>query len=170
MTKKKSIVILLFLVALLSVTVVANASVKYPYGPYQYGEKNVWIWGNLSPSGVGKNGRPSIVYRNDVRVQNAITGEISPYFQTVQFDIQEYLPTDDFKDRRGYHLIPLDEDLIRDLTAKANGNADFVWNEISKNPSNPVVQKYIIDGETWVNFGAVFNLSGGGAPTLTRPE
>ncbi|MED4567994.1 hypothetical protein P9302_00645 [Brevibacillus agri] len=161
----------------LGLTTMVLAAATYPYGDYVYGTKNIPLKGDLSYSGLsGIQTRPSIVYRHDLNTQNAITGVKSPSsgnLKTVQFDIQPLPgvePKDIFKDKSGYHLIPLEEELIKDLSAKANGNSQWVWEQISKASPHPIVKTYLVQQTPYVNIGAVFYLSGGGAPDMKRAE
>ncbi|WP_134687528.1 hypothetical protein [Brevibacillus migulae] len=152
----------------------ASAAATYPYGDHIYGEKDIPLKGDLSYSGLaGTQTRPSIVYRHDIKIQNVITGAKTPssgYLQTVQFDIQPIVgvdPNDAFRDKSGYHLIPVEEELIKDLATKANGNAQFVWSKVST-LSHPVVKQYFVNGVPYVNIGSIFHLSGGGNPDMRK--
>ncbi|WP_342405575.1 hypothetical protein [Brevibacillus sp. FSL K6-2834] len=161
----------------IGVTTTALAAATYPYGDHEYGVKDIPLQGDLSYSGLsGIQIRPSIAYRHDLKIRNVITGVQTPtngYLQTVQFDIQPLPgiePEDKFKDKSGYHLIPLEEELIKDLSAKANGNSQWVWEQISKASPHPIVKTYLVQQTPYVNIGAVFYLSGGGAPDMKRAE
>lgn len=156
----------------IGLTTICAAAASYPYGPFQYGQKNITVKGDLSYSGLsGIQTRPSIAYRHDINAHNAITGVRNPssgYLKTVQFDIQPLPgvePTDAFKDKSGYHLVPVEEELIKDLATKANGNAEFVWSNV-KNLSHKIVKQYVVNGIPYVNIGSVFYLSGGGDPDM----
>ncbi|WP_342404214.1 hypothetical protein [Brevibacillus sp. FSL K6-2834] len=161
-------VFILVIIALLSSVAIALAQATYPYGAFNFGTKDIVLRGNFSKSGLqGIQQRKSTVNRHDLRFHNEISGQTSDYIQTVQHDIQEMLPTDDFKDRRGYHIIPLDEGLVKDLATKANGNAEWVWKQVSKNPPHPYVQEYTVDRKyKYINIGAIAYLSGGGDPEM----
>jgi hypothetical protein len=165
-----------FTLTLSMLTTMVLAAATYPYGDYAYGTKNIPLKGDLSYSGLmGVQTRPSIAYRHDLRAQNVITGVQTPasgYLQTVQFDIQPLPgvePEDKFKDKSGYHLVPIEEEIIKDLATKANGNAQWVWEQIS-NSSHPITKKYMVEKVPYVNMGAIFYLSGGGAPDMRRAE
>ncbi|MCC8438722.1 hypothetical protein HP567_029755 (plasmid) [Brevibacillus sp. M2.1A] len=160
--------LLLFTIVALSLPVIALAAVTYPYGAFKYGTKNVELKGDFSKSGLnGVQVRKSTVNRHDIRFHNQLSGQIGSYIQTVQHDIQEMLPTDNFKDRRGYHLIPLDEELVKDLATKANGNAEWVWQQVSKSPPHSYVERYTVKNTlSYINIGAIAYLSGGGAPDM----
>lgn len=164
-----------FFLAMFVTSTVVSAAATYPYGGYPYGKKNIELRGDLSYSGLsGVQIRPSIAYRHDLAIQNAITAIRTPssgYLKTVQFDIQPLPgvePVDKFKDKSGYHLIPLEEEMIKDLAAKANGNAQWVWEQITKPSPHPIVKKYRLDNVPYVSIGAVFYLSGGGLHTIAK--
>jgi hypothetical protein len=159
----------------IGLTTTALAAATYPYGEFVYGEEDVPLQGDLSYSGLsGVQWRPSIAYRHDLKIRNVITGAQTPangYLKTVQFDIQPLPgiePEDKFKDKSGYHLIPLEEELIKDLTAKANGNAQWVWEQVSKSSPHPIVKRYLVNNVPYINIGAVFYLSGGGLNNMAR--
>lgn len=156
----------------IGLTTICAAAPSYPYGAFQYGQKNITVKGDLSYSGLsGIQTRPSIAYRHDINAHNAISGVWSPssgYLKTVQFDIQPLPgvePTDAFKDKSGYHLVPVEEELIKDLATKANGNAQFVWSTVNT-LSHPIVKQYFVNGMPYVNIGSIFYLSGGGDPDM----
>ncbi|MBO8164219.1 MAG: hypothetical protein H0Z34_10945, partial [Brevibacillus sp.] len=178
----------------LLMSVVAYASTLYPYGQFDFGEGNIRFYGNLEKSGLsGVDGRYSIKYRHDLRFYNVNTGQYTPgeneYLQTVQYDIQPNAdePPYKFSDVSGYHVVPLNETLIKDLASKANGNPDYVWGRISglyaqaeaspkmwvslnendPNSSNKLYA-YRVQGQPYLNIGAVFYLSGGGDPQMTE--
>jgi len=170
--KLKALLLTIFAI-MLGLTSVVSAAVTYPYGKYNYGEKDVVLQGDLTSSGLTKNDwRPSIVYRHDVRIFNVISGAYTPgsgYLQTVQFDIQPLPgvePADAFKGKSGYHLIPLEEDIIKDYAAKQNGNADYVWRMVSGGTTSPWLKKYLVNGVPYINIGAVAYFSGGGLPDM----
>jgi hypothetical protein len=173
---KMGIKVLSFTLALsIGITTMVCAAVTYPYGESPYGTKNIHLKGDLSYSGLsGIQTRPSTVHRHDLRARNVITGVSTPpsgYLQTVQFDIQPLPgvePEDKFKDKSGYHLVPFEEEIIKDLATKANGNAQWVWEQI--NTEHPIVKKYRANNAPYVNIGAIFYLSGGGAPDMRRAE
>ena len=165
--------LLLSLVLVLGLGSAAAATATYPYGKNEYGQKNIILKGDLSASGLsGVESRPSIAYRHDLRVYNVISGAYtsgSGYLKTVQYDIQPLPgvePADAFKGKSGYHLIPLEEDIIKDYAMKQNGNADYVWRQISGNTTSPWLKKYLVDGVTYINIGAVAYFSGGGKPDM----
>lgn len=156
----------------IGLSAIASAAANYPYGDHIYGDKDIPLKGDLSYSGLSKNQtRPSIAYRHDINAHNVITGVWSPssgYLKTVQFDIQPLPgvePTDAFKDKSGYHLVPVEEELIKDLATKANGNAQFVWSTVNT-LSHPIVKQYFVNGVPYVNIGSIFYLSGGGDPDM----
>ncbi|CAI8943419.1 Ig-like_bact domain-containing protein [Brevibacillus sp. IT-7CA2] len=158
----------------LSLTAICSAAVTYPYGSQEYGEKDIVLKGDLTYSGLsGIQYRPSIANRHDVNTKNAISGVQNPssgYWQTVQFDIQPLPgvePDDKFKDKSGYHLVPIQEDLVKDLATKANGNAQFVWSKVNT-LSHPIVKQYLVNGVPYVNMGSIFYLSGGGDPDMRK--
>jgi hypothetical protein len=149
----------------------AQTESLYPYGDYNFGDE-VWLQGDFSFSGLseneGRKGRPAKVLRHDTRLHNVGDGKETPYYQTVQFDIKETLPSDNFVDRSGYHLIPVEPKIIKDFAAKSNGNPEFVWaalndkNKIDMPQLRDLVRLYTVNGQKWVNVAAVVMLSGGG--------
>lgn len=181
---------------LLMLSVVASAATLYPYGEWGFGKDNILFRGNLEKSGLqGVDERWSIKHRHDLRFYNVNTGQYTPgeneYFQTVQYDIQPNIdePDDIFNRKSGYHVVPLDEELIKDLATKANGNPDYVWGRInslyaqaesspkmwvSLNPNDPnspnKLYAYKVNGQPYLNIGAVFYLSGGGDPQMVENQ
>lgn len=175
---KKGVILGLLIIFLVPSLVLAN--VTYPYGSYSFGEKNIIFQGNLQASGLGVGMRPAIVNRHDLRLHNINANKYVPesgYLQTVQFDIQPLAneAPDKFSKKSGYHVVPLDGELIKDLAKKANGNPDYVWNQISQKAqqaqasaskySNPLYF-YSVDGSPYINLGAVIYYSGGGEPDM----
>ncbi|MGG4461965.1 hypothetical protein ABEX29_27035 [Brevibacillus porteri] len=172
MTKsKKMSMVALVLCGLFGGVGAAYAAVSYPYSNLQYGD-SVWLYGDLSYSGAGHNdGRPSIVHRHDVKFKNTITGvEDKDYIKTLQLDIEKLLPTDDFIDRNGYHLVPVEEELIKDLARRANGNADYVWEQVSSMKTTKYVRYYKINRQVWIPLVSVVYLSGGGEPDMQKVQ
>ncbi|MFS0557233.1 hypothetical protein [Brevibacillus sp. 179-C9.3 HS] len=170
-------IICLALTFIFLTSTMVSAAATYPYGKHYYGEKDIYLQGDLSSSGLsGVQWRPSFAYRHDLKIRNVITGVETPtsgYLQTVQFDIQPLPgiePEDKFKDKSGYHLIPLEEELIKDLVAKANGNAQWVWEQVSKSNPHPIVKQYLVNNVPYIDIGAVFYLSGGGLNNIARVE
>ncbi|MED1790636.1 hypothetical protein P4V47_24750 [Brevibacillus laterosporus] len=166
----KKVLLPFLFVMIFSFTSTVLAVEMYPYGPFLYGKKNVDFSGNLSKSGLtGIQQRKSIVNRHDMRFQNMISNQTGAYIHTVQHDIQEVLPTDDFRNKRGYHVVPLDEELVKDLATKANGDAQWVWQQVSKNLPHSYVEKYTVDRKySYINIGAIAYLSGGGDPDMQQ--
>ncbi|MDT3418141.1 hypothetical protein QO009_004066 [Brevibacillus aydinogluensis] len=169
----RRVFVLCILAIMMGVTSIASAAATYPYGENAYGEKNIELVGDLSASGLsGAQKRPSIAYRHDVRVFNVISGAYTPssgYLQSVQYDIQPLPgvePSDAFKGKSGYHLIPLEQEIIKDYAAKQNGNADYVWKMVSGGTSSPWLKKYLVNGVPYINIGAVAYFSGGGLPDM----
>ncbi|WP_276913897.1 CARDB domain-containing protein [Aneurinibacillus aneurinilyticus] len=166
----------------LSISSLVSAASLYPYGEKGYGAKNVRFKGNLSPSGLGVEERPSNVNRHDLRMYNINSKEYTPgsgYLQTVQYDIQPILgeSQDKFSKKSGYHVAPLDEELIRDIAKKANGNPDYVWKQIdqfakqaasSPSMSAEKVLFYKVDNSPYVNIGSIIYYSGGGDPDMVE--
>lgn len=180
--KKKIVLIVLF--AVLSVFSIAFAAVMYPYGSNQYGAKNIVFQGNLGASGLGVDSRNSIANRHDLKLHNVNSGDNIPasgFLQTVQYDIQPNVnePPNKFNKISGYHVVPLEQELIKDLAKKANGNPDYVWNQINQKAkeakdsatkvSDPV-HFYSIDNEPYIDLGSVIYYSGGGDPDMKRVE
>lgn len=166
----------------LSFSSVVSAIATYPYGEKEYGAKNISFKGNLEPSGLGVEQRPSNVNRHDLRLHNVNSNTYTPasgYLQTVQYDIQPLPgePSDKFSEKSGYHVLPLDEELIKDLAEKANGNPEYVWSQVSQHvqkaeasPSmkSGKVEFYRVDYIPYVNIGSVIYYSGGGDPDMKR--
>ncbi|MED0675282.1 hypothetical protein ABEV55_14630 [Aneurinibacillus thermoaerophilus] len=164
-------------------TSVVFAAVSYPYGVNRYGEKNVLFQGNMKASGLGVDWRPSNVNRHDLRFHNVNNNTYAPengYLQTVQYDIQPLPnePADKFSKKSGYHVVPLDEELIKDLAQKANGNPDYVWRQIDQyaqqaasSPSMRAGKVYLYKVENnipYVDIGSVAYYSGGGDPDMVE--
>ncbi|KIV58372.1 hypothetical protein AM501_24880 [Aneurinibacillus migulanus] len=178
---KRKITTLAFAIVL-SFSTIALAAINYPYGDYKYGEKNVAFKGNLEPSGLGVEQRPSHVNRHDLRLHNVNDNTHNPengYLQTVQYDIQPLPgePPNKFSEKSGYHVLPLDQELIKDLAKKANGNPEYVWNQVSQHAqqaqSSPSmksgkVEFYTVDYVPYVNISSVIYYSGGGDPDMVR--
>lgn len=167
--------LLISLVLVLGFESVTVAATPYPYGKYEYGQKNIILKGDLSASGLsGVQSRPSIAYRHDMRIFNVISGVYNPgsgYFPTIQFDIQPLPgvePADAFKDKSGYDLVPLEEDVIKGVAKDFNGNTDYVWRQLSGNTSSPWIKKYMLDAKPWIAKGSVSYFSGCGKPDLKR--
>lgn len=167
--------ILITILLILGLASIAYAA-TYPYGDHKYGEKDIFLKGDLSYSGLGGvQTRPSIAYRHDVRSYNPISNSYIPagggYLQTVQFDIQPLPgvePDNQFRDKSGYHLVPLEGTIVKDLSEKFNGNSQYVWNQVSKNPPHSYVKKYLVNGVPYINIGSVAYLSGGGKPDMKK--
>lgn len=167
-----------------SITTIASAAVSYPYGANKYGEKDIPFQGNLSASGLGVDWRLSTAHRHDLRLHNVNSNTYTPasgYLQTVQYDIQPNVdePPDKFSKISGYHVIKLDKELIKDFAEKANGNPEYVWNQVNEHaqqakasPSmkSGKVEFYTIDGVPYVNISSVIYYSGGGDPDMKRVE
>ncbi len=170
------------LAIIVSITTVASAAVSYPYGANGYGEKDIQFLGNLNASGLGVDFRLSIANRHDLRFHNVTNGTYVPlsgFLQTVQYDIQPNVdePPNKFSKISGYHVVKLDEELIKDLSQKANGNPDYVWNQVSQfaqqaesSPSMKAgkVELYKVDNIPYVNIGSVIYYSGGGDPDMVE--
>lgn len=158
MKKKFQIVfILLLIISIFTTPLTAVFAATSEYGfPFGYIAR---LRGDLSFSGLsGIQERKAKAIWHDTRFHNVISGKISPYYVTQSYEIQEELETDDFKYRSGYHLIPLDEQIIKRFAALANGNANFVWNAVQSTPI------YFYDEMPYVRFGYVVHYSGGGDP------
>lgn len=171
----------LTLIVTLSLSSVVSAAVTYPYGINKYGQKNIMFRGNLEASGIGVENRPSNVNRHDLRFKNVNTGKYNPdngYLQTVQYDIQPLPnePENKFSKKSGYHVAPLDEELIKDLAKRANGNPEYVWQQVNehaqKAASSPSMNSdkvglYKIQNNfSFVNIGSIIYYSGGGDPEM----
>ncbi|WP_126430025.1 hypothetical protein [Brevibacillus marinus] len=193
----KPIMSLAFGALFLLMSVVAYAATLYPYDDrFDFGTDNIRFLGNLEKSGLtGVDDRWSVKNRHDLRFYNVHTGQYTPgeseYLQTVQYDIQPNAdePPDKFNRVSGYHVVPLNETLIKDLASKANGNPDYVWGRInslyaqaesspqmwvslnSQDPNSPNrLYAYRVQGQPYLNIGAVFYLSGGGDPQMVENQ
>jgi hypothetical protein len=139
------------------------------YPPDKYGEANIPLRGDLSPSGIGTDDqRPSTVYWHAVRFQNAISNDQYPtdgsYIPTVSYDIQEQLATDNFANREGYHLLPIDESTIKRYAGYMNGNQDYVWQQVQA-ASNKLYQ---VDRRPYISFPQVAYWCGAGEPDMKQ--
>jgi hypothetical protein len=139
------------------------------YGPYYFGKTNIPLRGDLSYSGIGTDDqRPSTAYWHAVRFQNAITNDQyltdGSYIPSVSYDIKEQLSTDNFTNREGYHLLPVDEDTIKRYAGYMNGNQDYVWQQVQANEN-----KYYFVFETpYINFAQVAYWCGAGNPNMKQ--
>lgn len=165
----------------LSLSTLVSAAAVYPYGIAKYGEKNLRFMGDLGASGLGVDWRPANVNRHDLRFKNVNTGKYTPddgYLKTVQYDIQPFPnePENKFSKKSGYHVAPLDKELVRDIAKKANGNPDYVWKQVNENAqkaaSSPSmisdkVKVYKIENKfLYVDIGSIIYYSGGGDPEM----
>lgn len=178
---KKWIGAILFIMVF-SFSTVAMGAVNYPYGANSFGSKNITFFGNLNPSGLGIDWRLSVANRHDLKLHNVNSRADTPssgYLQTVQYDIQPNVgePPDKFSKISGYHVLPLQAELIKDLAKKANGNPEYVWNQVSQHAqqaqSSPSmksgkVEFYTVDYVPYVNISSVIYYSGGGDPDMVR--
>jgi hypothetical protein len=139
------------------------------YGLNYFGETNLFLRGDLSYSGIGNDDiRPSTANWHAVRFQNVITNDQYPadgsYIPSVSYDIQEQLSTDNFKNREGYHLLPVDQDTIKRYAGYMNGNQDYVWQQVQAN----VNKYYLVEGIQYINFAQVAYWCGAGNPDMKQ--
>lgn len=174
--KKKALGLTLALAVFLGTA--ALAAVSYPYGKDDYGKENIILKGNMSKSGIGVSSRPSIANRHDLRFKNVNNNTYLPvqgYLETVQYDIQPLPnePPNKYEKISGYHILPLDQELIKDLATKANGNPEYVWMKINENAEKASkspnklydhVFFYLVNNSPYVDVSAVSYFSGGGDP------
>jgi len=175
--KRSGVFTLLLFFCFLQVASAATAI----YGPSSqlktFGSEHSFT-GYFKASGLdGLQTRPSTLRWHDVRFKNEITGEhkTETYEPTTTFDLIETEPGDDFNRRRGYHAIYEEEETVKMMAAKFNGNANFVWRTIKNtregNRPSSYSYPYVLTNEQffladlyyrYVHFGTVGVLSGGG--------
>jgi hypothetical protein len=165
-TMKRILALLLPMIFMVSVV---YAAVNPDYGSNDYGEGSILLKGDLSPSGIGtSDSRNSIAYWHAVRFQNVVTNDQYPtdgsYIPTVSYDIQEQLATDNFTNREGYHLLPVDADTIKRYAEYMDGNQDYVWQQIQANTN----KYYFVDGSPYISFPQMAYWCGAGNPDMKQ--
>lgn len=146
--KRKGIFTFLFIFLFLNIPLQVFANTcpnPSDYGAYL--GTIVGIRGDLSASGLSTDAtRDALVRLHWVYYENVNTSELSNRFNTTGYELQEQLPSDDFSGRSGYHLLQYSESLIKTYANRANGNPDYVWNQIQKE----------IDSIRYIAGGAVY--------------
>jgi len=128
-----------------------------------YGSRFYELYGDLSASGLqGIDGRPAYLNRWEAYFEDFVSKETKQLNKYDVYNIQEVNEGEDFTDKRGYGLVPLKENVVKDFVRYANGNPDFVWSKV-KNYNN-VTQKgyYVLNGTmSYVSMAHLVELSGG---------
>ncbi len=143
------------------------------YG-FPYGTDNITLKGDLTPSGldISDDTRPSKALWHTSLFQNIIAGEAPKNSMNgEQFDLQSDPNKGDppyrFSGKEGYYLVPLNQSVVQDIAQRANGNPAYVWQQVGSQASPAMV--YQVNGTTWIDFGSIVTLSGGGNPNRVRP-
>jgi len=128
-----------------------------------YGSRFYELYGDLSASGLqGIDGRPAYLNRWEAYFEDFVSKETKQLNKYDVYNIQEVNEGEDFTDKRGYGLVPLKENVVKDFVRYANGNPDFVWSKVKS--YNNVTQKgyYVLNGTmSYVSMAHLVELSGG---------